>query len=236
MKKPRIPWRRFFAEFLVIFVGVSLSLLADDWRSTRMEAREEREAKALLLEDLTDDARQLQRVAQDLPAQDSAAAWLSAHWANPSLSGDSVELRLTALLPLERYRPLRAAFLSLQAGSGIGLIGESGLRRDLVRYFEATQTDVAERTLTLWTHRENLWKDLWGYVVMPPGATSASMLPSADEPPSLAVPLGDILRDRMVLNRIGQVGVSANLAYQAINEALERNADLTRRLTASRER
>ena len=41
MGDQRVPWKRVTAEFLAIFAGVSLSLVADDWRQARVDAARE---------------------------------------------------------------------------------------------------------------------------------------------------------------------------------------------------
>lgn len=53
-------WRRPLAEFLAIFAGVSLSLLADDWRDHRADARAGVAALHLIAADLVRDSTEIE--------------------------------------------------------------------------------------------------------------------------------------------------------------------------------
>ena len=55
MRQPRIPWSRLFAEFAVIVLGVTVALLADEWRAGRMDRETERVLLGRLATDLRTD-------------------------------------------------------------------------------------------------------------------------------------------------------------------------------------
>jgi hypothetical protein len=224
--RDRFSFGKLFVEFLIVFAGVTLSLLAEDWRDGRRVDATANQALRLILADLRSDSARLAVVLEPLPAQDQAAEWLTRHWTDQSTPVDSVESRLMAFLPAWPYQPQRTAFISLRDGAGMGVIGNDDLRQAIVRYFEETQVEVQQWVDFHWSEREVLWEILWPHVRMPPGKNSGSMLPSNGDPPKLLTAWPTLIAKADGYNQIGQVGVSANLAVVALREALAANGRL----------
>jgi hypothetical protein len=222
----RLNFGRLFSEFVVVFAGVALALLAEDWRDSRKTDAAAAEALRLILADLQSDSIQLAAVLEPLPAHDQAAEWLTRHWSDSGTPSDSIEPRLQSFIPAWQYQPQRTAFISLRDGAGIGIISSNELRQSLVRYFEQTQVEVEQWLAFHWAEREVLWEFLWPHVRMPPGQTAGSMLPSTDDPPRLLTRWPGLIAYPEGYNQFGQVGVSANLAVVALREALQENSRL----------
>jgi hypothetical protein len=214
---------------LVIFAGVTFSLLADDWRDRRNAHAAEGDALRQILVDLEADSAQLRRVVEPLPSHDAHAEWLTSRW-NTRMAVDSVQEALRAFQVAYPYQMQRAAFTSLRDGLGLALITDDRLRHAIVKYFEETQVQVNQWVEVHWSEREVLWDVLWPYVQMPPGRNMGSMLPSADLPPRLLVPWQQFSQDYRAYNQLGQVGVSANVAVQAIDRARTENRELRARI------
>jgi len=85
----RIPWIRLLAEFAVIFMGITLSLLADDWRQSRSDLEDERRALQALLVDLAGDSVVLGELQSQAVTHDRAAMWLYQRMGDPGNDADS---------------------------------------------------------------------------------------------------------------------------------------------------
>lgn len=138
----RLPWVRLVAEFLVIFVGITLSLLADDWRQSRRDLAAERRALGELLVDLDADSVSLEAVRSTMSVHDSAAMWLYQRIGRSGLAVDSLDLRLRQIHDMDLFRAQRASYVALMSTGGLGLIEDEALRNAIVRYYEDLQPEV----------------------------------------------------------------------------------------------
>ena len=216
-------WRRLGAEFVVVFAGVTLSLLADDWREARSRRAAETGALRLIVADLEADSLQLAELVAPLPGQDSAAEWFTRNW-RTSPAVEATQRALRTFQAAAQYNPKRSSFVGLREGPGIGIIRNDSIRNGIVLYFEQTQADVQQWVAFHWSEREALWDVLWPHLRMPPGRLAGAMLPSADVPPILVTPWSALSQDLRVYNQVGQVGVAANVAAKSIRAALASNA------------
>ena len=73
MARTAIPWFRVGVEFLVIFAGITLSLLADDWRQERGERALEDIALREIAADLAADMSELEGLQRSSARHDSEA-------------------------------------------------------------------------------------------------------------------------------------------------------------------
>ena len=73
-------------EFLVIFAGVLIALVADDWRTDRDEREQGVQSLRVVEEDLRSDSVELADVFQLAQHHAAASRWLFEHW---SVSGDT---------------------------------------------------------------------------------------------------------------------------------------------------
>ncbi len=138
----RLPWIRLGAEFLVIFVGVTLSLIADDWRQSRRDLESERRALEELLVDLGADAESLEAVKSTMARHDSAAMWLYQRIGRSGLALDSLNLHLGQIHGLGLFLAQRASYVALMSTGQLGLIEDEALRKAIVRYYEDLQPEV----------------------------------------------------------------------------------------------
>jgi hypothetical protein len=133
-----IPWRRVTAEFLAIFAGVSLSLVADDWRQARVDAARERTLLAAVEADLLADSMDLAEVLRGSARTDTIASWLSRHLDDPERPSGSTR-SVYRLLWVPFSRPVNATYSGLKAGGELPLISDGELRGMIVDYFERQQ-------------------------------------------------------------------------------------------------
>ena len=137
-------WARLAAEALVIFAGVGLALLADDWRETRGEREEAARSLELIERDLARDSVQVARAIELTEEDAGAAQWLLARWSRRAVDSDSVLPKVLELRNGARPAFSRAGFEGLRASNGIRLLGSGELRDSLLHYYEVTQPRFVE--------------------------------------------------------------------------------------------
>lgn len=74
--KRGVPWTRIVAEFFLIFAGITLSLLADDWRQGLADGVEERSLLVSLAADLRADSTELAGTLNWAERHSRGAVWL----------------------------------------------------------------------------------------------------------------------------------------------------------------
>jgi len=135
-------WRRPVAEFVAIFAGVSLSLIADDWRDRRADTRAELAGLQLISADLLRDSSEIEYALRPAARYQEPAMWMTAHWDDPDVDMEGLADRLFPLADINQYRPLNAAYSSLRESGGLDLIRNDALRNAIVEYFDYMQTQV----------------------------------------------------------------------------------------------
>lgn len=127
-------WIRYLAEFVVIFLGVSMSFVAEDLRENRRDHQAERASLERLLTDLTnsDFATELERsdesiagIERILAARDSVRP-----------SADSLGLWLTAAVACTPSVVNRSEYESLRSSGRLSLLSDPDLRRLLTAHYE----------------------------------------------------------------------------------------------------
>jgi len=132
----RVSWLRLSAEFAVIFLSITLSLLADDWRQSRNEAETERRALQELLSDLVGDSAALADVKEQTDSHDQAMMWLYQRRGDSDVDPDSVNTQVGATQGFDPPHLLRATYTGLLSTGQLGLIQDDVLRRGIVTYYE----------------------------------------------------------------------------------------------------
>ncbi|MEJ2538586.1 MAG: hypothetical protein P8188_01165 [Gemmatimonadota bacterium] len=130
------------AEFGVIFLGITLSLLADDWRTARTERVEERTALSELLSDLADDQLELSTLRDGAARHDRDAWWIFERLDKEGVNADSAAARFGSVHDALNYEPINATYAGLRSTGRLALVRDDDLRRSIVRYFEERQEYV----------------------------------------------------------------------------------------------
>lgn len=139
MTSTSLPWARMAAEFVVVFLGVSLSFLADDWRQHRNDRATERASLAELAADLESDFATLSAIRERMEGWESAASWVLRHLGDSSAPTDSVVHRLRTLVYYDTYPSVSSAYVGLKDSGQMAVIQDRALRRRLVNYYEVAQ-------------------------------------------------------------------------------------------------
>lgn len=144
MKLTRIPWGRVAAEFLAIFAGITLSLMADDWRQGREEARRESDFLAEIAEDLARDSAELTSLLLQMKSWDAASLWVNRNAERTAIPSDSIFQHLRRFGILSFYQPVRSGYLGLRDAGLLHLLSDPEVRRGIVDYYEVDQPYVEQ--------------------------------------------------------------------------------------------
>lgn len=113
MALKQIPWGRVTAEFIAILAGVTIALLADDWRDSRNDRAEEKTALEEVMTDLEADSVDLATQGRMLRRTEEAALWLLRRTQDHP-PPDSINRRVTRLFFYATYEPLSAGYTGLR--------------------------------------------------------------------------------------------------------------------------
>ena len=135
------PWlqslSRWSVELLVVFVGVWLSLLAEDWRQARLDAETERESLARIAEDLDSDLEDLRfnlaRAQVGIDAGRQIEEWAAAGEAD----GDALARALTAIQFCSMFVENAAEYVALRNSGNLGILSDVELRGRIVSGYES---------------------------------------------------------------------------------------------------
>lgn len=134
-------WKRGFVEFLAIFLGVSLSFLAEDWRESLGEARQGNAVLRGIERDLSQEREAIQSTLRRDSLAVAAGAWLYANWSREDAPRDSIDQMLGALVGFGPTLTVRAAYESAKASGRLDFIRNGELRADVVAFYEQNQAD-----------------------------------------------------------------------------------------------
>lgn len=219
--------RRAAAEFLAIFLAITLGLIADDWRQRRQDTTDGREAMRLVHDDLLADSVELAAVRGPLESHVRWTAWIQSNWDRASINEDSLGLAFRAYL-FQNNPELRAAgYASLRASNGLGLIQPGELRTKIIAYYDRRQAGILQALGQHDLHRNSFINEVIArHALHPPGRTQGTVWPVVADPSRLTSSWQEIRADNSVYNQSMPVGAYADLALSLIDNAQEANAEL----------
>lgn len=215
--------KRGIVEFVAIFLAVTLSFLADDWR----EELEQRDRAVGVLEGIERDLSQDLAVMRQGLEYDSVAipagTWLANNWERADLPADSIDWAHRQMSNWLPYFPVRAEYESAKAAGRIQFIENDELRTQIVAFYEEGQArlgalnDLA-RDMTLELQR-----------ALRPHARAEY---HTDQPPerSLAGAWSDVRRDRAIRNLFGETATLRSIRARQTRNYLEAGVGLQREL------
>lgn len=226
----RLPWIRLAAELAVIFLGVTLGLLADDWRQSRDDRQAERQALGELLADLEADSVGLGLLRQALVVDDRSAMWLRNNLGQPGTDPDSAVGPLTSIYIFQTYQAPRATYAGLRSSGQLVLIRDDGLRRAVTRYYEERQPYVMgfyEAYSDFWLPFRKAASRDWILDYAPESSTYSFIDPGA-EPPRLRrlTPWQQLPSDPYFMYYLDELGVLSSVSATRIGEVLVENAEI----------
>ena len=221
---PRKRWFRLLAEFGVIFLGVTLSLLADDWRQSRTDRSDERMALEELLTDLEAEASDMDNLSTGARDDASAALWIHLKLRESEINRDSLSANLGTIYNWYVYKAAGATYTGLRSTGRLTLIQDDALRREITTYYEERQPYIRsffETYEDLWlTLRESMARDVeWEFVE---GAETWG----AQAEVRIRRPWAEVPSDPLLRHHLRMVGVLGEVIATRSTEVLDENADL----------
>lgn len=223
----RIPWVRLVAEFGVIFLGVTLSLLADDWRQSRTDRADERMALEELLADLEADSADMGGLRGGAEGDAKAALWIYQGLGENDVDPDSLSANLRTIYNWYVYSATRATYAGLRSTGRLTLIQDDQLRRKVTTYYEERQpliTGFYETSGDVWrTLREAFARDVeWNLgeraETFSSGAAYIRM--------RLKRPWSEMPTDPLLRHHLEIFGILAEVIAMTSAQVLGENADL----------
>ena len=131
--------RRGVVEFVAIFLGVSLSFLADDWRENLGDRRQAELVLAGIRADLEQDLPLINFLLRTDSAAVEGGAWLHSNWERARPPQDSVTWALGTLHNGGPYSPVRSEYESAKSAGRLQLIPDGSLREAITNHYERWQ-------------------------------------------------------------------------------------------------
>lgn len=128
---------RYGAELLVVFVGVWLSLLAENWREERSASRTERSSVTRMAQDLSSDLDDLRVNLLRAEPGVTHGRWLLARGGNAGASIDSLTRALSAIQFTSVFVENTGEYEALRNAGQLGIISDAELRRRIVALYES---------------------------------------------------------------------------------------------------
>ena len=215
MASKSIPWSRLGAEFVVIFLGVTVSLLADDWRSQREAHAAEQEALVGFRSDLLVDSASLSETATLLEATDRSTVWLRRRLGDGGVDRDTALRHMRQLGYDSPFWPQQSTYASLRAAGQLGVIRDVELRQAVTVYYEQAVPLMLDRDF-LKTRRQQYIDLLFDHAVTPlPDSASSSWVSEGME---FSTSWDAYREDPRTEGAVALVGVAAGNAVALIQQ------------------
>ena len=219
-----VPWTRIVAEFFAIFAGITLSLLADDWRQGREDRAEERALLVSLADDLRADSAELTGILDWAYRHSRGAVWLRLRLdEGPPIPEDSLQIRLREVTFSSNYDPVTATYVALKEGGRMSVIEDGGLRGRITDYYER---DQAARVNVATTVRDELnrWREtFYDYFEVPLTDTTSVIQLDRFRP---VRPWSEFAGDPDVRRQVVMIGISGGVQARSTENLLAANAEL----------
>ena len=233
MKAKALPWARIIAEFFVIFLGVTLSLAADDW----LQNREDRGIERVLLQELTADLQADSLGLSDMQDRmrdwDEAAVWLWRFGEVTSTSADAGLEQALRLLTITNYQPVASAYTSLKDGGQLSLVTDPKLRRQIIEYYEVDQAYILQLEARVKEYNDDLTLAVRPHIGFTVAEGSNSFWPLG--PVTIKTSWRELISDHDVKWTIEYLGTWAGSVTTNIEQVLSNNAVLRRSINETLE-
>lgn len=131
--------KRGIVNFLAIFLGVSLSFLAEDWREDLNEVEDGLRSLQGIVADINQDVPTAQTLARIDSTALARGLWLHRNWERDDLPDDSVDAALQALHSGSPYTPVRSEYESAKYAGRLQYLENQALRQDITQLYESSQ-------------------------------------------------------------------------------------------------
>jgi len=216
-------FKRYVGEFLVVFLGVWLSLLAQQWRQGREDQNAAQLALQGIVEDLQVDLDYMKGNLTRARLAFEAADWLVSRRAGPSPSEDSVSLALTEIGPCSFPQWNISQYSALKSSGDLNLIPDRGLRSSIAEYYES-------RPGLNWLHERDCDESSAVYELLVPLVTLAIQpdVPALGRTPEFSAQVTGVpdvpglFRDPVIMDRVVKLVSHRQFLMMWITQDIER--------------
>ena len=230
-------WLRIGAEFLIIVVGVSVSLAAERWRQGNEDRETERALLSGLQTDLESEAQDLANLATRARTWDRAAQWVNLNEDRSDAPPDSVASIMQLFGRISFYQPVRAAYTEGISSGGLSLILEDSLRAAVVNYYEVRQPYMVQFYNLVFDNWRGFYDASapylnWG---IQPGDTTMFAAIQPRNPPELRESWTTMSSDAAFMGHVDIIGMLGGNASVRIDQVLAANQALREQIQAQLE-
>lgn len=137
-------WKYALGEVLLIFIGITLALAANNWYENRQDRGEEREILAQMIVSLHADVEELDRKHGHVADKLSLMVGLQDHIESRSPYSDDLDEAFTAILVGDEPQINTAVFETLKF-RGVDLVSVLVLRSQIVDYYDTERAALVQR-------------------------------------------------------------------------------------------
>ena len=231
-------WLRIGAEFLIIVVGVSVSLAAERWRQGNEDRETERALLSGLQTDLESEAQVLANLATRARTWDRTAQWVNLNEDRSDAPPDSVATIMQSFGIITFYQPVRAAYTEGISSGGLSLILEDSLRAAVVNYYEVRQPYMVQFYNLVFDNWRGFYDASAPYLNWGIQPSDTTMFAAIQErnPPELRESWTTISSDAAFMGHVDIIGMLGGNASVRIDEVLAENQALREQIRAQLER
>ena len=231
-------WLRIGAEFLIIVVGVSVSLAAERWRQGNQDRETERALLSGLQNDLESEAQDLANLATRARNWDRAVQWVNLNEDRSDAPPDSVATIMQSFGTITFYQPVRAAYTEGISSGGLSLILEDSLRAAVVNYYEVRQPYMVQFYNLVFDNWRGFYDASAPYLnwgIQPSDTTMFAAIQTRN-PPELRESWTTISSDAALMGHVDIIGMLGGNASVRIDEVLAANQALREQIRVQLER
>ena len=228
---------RIGAEFLIIVVGVSVSLAAERWRQGNEDRETERALLSGLQTDLESEAQDLANLATRARTWDRTAQWVNLNEDRSDAPPDSVASIMQLFGRISFYQPVRAAYTEGISSGGLSLILEDSLRAAVVNYYEVRQPYMVQFYNLVFDNWRGFYDASAPYLNWGIQPSDTTMFAAIQErnPPELRESWTTISSDAAFMGHVDIIGMLGGNASVRIDRVLAANQALRERIQAQLE-
>ncbi|MFS4494107.1 hypothetical protein [Maribacter sp. 2308TA10-17] len=149
--KTKISWHHLFLQAIVVFLGVTVAFLLNNWASNRHEKKLVKLYKQALLEDVSTNINELKRAVKNdslwIKSTGNLLDYLDEH---QSAVVDSLQIIFDRTRYAHRVNPQKATYHSMEASGQLNLLSDFNLKKEIVKYYNGSVVKVEYAENYLW--------------------------------------------------------------------------------------
>ncbi len=142
MRQGGFNWKYASGEIILIFVGISLSLMFDQWRTSNSNKAKEKELLLLLIESVKNDIDDLDYEIKESDKTLNSVDYLIKKLVTNTDFNDSISIAFSLMGYNPQFRPDKLGYSNIIA-EGLPIISDKDLRSEIISYYERVDNNIA---------------------------------------------------------------------------------------------